>query len=144
MGVGPDVSSAITAQHRILRRGRVYGEPAASDWLPRSIAADTEPPSVGGTTGDRGLLFMCLCADIEQQFEFIQQTWLNNSKHAGLFAEVDPIAAGNGLADDGQRFTIPRDALRRRIGGIPRTVTVRGAGYFLLPGRKALLALLVP
>jgi len=141
MSIGPERSSAIAAQHRILRRGRVYGSPTPREWLPPSIAADAGRDSIESASDERGLLFMCLCADIARQFEFVQQTWLNNPKLAGLFDEVDPISAGDGIAGDARRFTIPRDPLRRRIDGVQRWVTVRGAGYFLLAGRSALRGL---
>jgi hypothetical protein len=35
---------------------------------------------------------MCLNADIERQFEFIQQTWLRAPSFHGLRSEVDPVA----------------------------------------------------
>jgi len=40
---------------------------------------------------DRGLHFICLNSDIERQFEFVQQTWINNPVFAGLDGEVDPL-----------------------------------------------------
>jgi hypothetical protein len=90
----------------------------------------------------RGLLFMSLCGDISRQFEFVQQTWLNNPKFLDLYDEVDPIAAGHGIPADSHRFSIPRAPLRHRVNGIERWVRVRGGGYFLLPGRSALLQFL--
>jgi hypothetical protein len=90
----------------------------------------------------RGLVFACLCADIARQFEFVQQTWLNNPKFLDLYEEVDPIAAGHGIPADSHRFSIPRPPLRRRLSGVTRWVQVRGGGYFLLPGKRALLRFL--
>jgi deferrochelatase/peroxidase EfeB len=31
---------------------------------------------------DRGLMFLCLNTDIRRQFEFVQQTWINNTNSA--------------------------------------------------------------
>ena len=100
-----------------------------------------DPPAAGPDPG-RGLLFICLCADIARQFEFIQQTWLNNPKHSGRFDEVDLIAAGDAIVGDGRRFSIPRNPIRLRLDLVAGWVTVRGSGYFLLPGRQALTEVL--
>lgn len=137
-GGGPERSLSISAQHRLLRRGRVYGPPAPAAWLPAAIPGDGRPSPEAAAGSARGLLFACLVGDIARQFEFVQQAWLNNPKHAGLTDEVDPIAAGHGIPGDQARFSVPRDPLRRRMGGVARWVTVRGGGYFLLPGRDAL------
>ena len=40
---------------------------------------------------DRGLVFLGLNADLERQFEFIQQNWINNTAFAGLSDERDPL-----------------------------------------------------
>ena len=86
--------------------------------------------------GEIGLMFMALCGDLSRQFEFVQQSWLNNSKHVLPYTnEVDPIAAGgNGSCP----FTIPQLPLRRHVESVPKFVRVRGGGYFLLPSRTAL------
>src|SRR5262249_27674023 len=61
----------ITNRHRILRVGRGY--------------------RAGENREKRGLMFMCLNADIERQFEFIQQTWVRAPSFHGLEKEVDPL-----------------------------------------------------
>lgn len=128
-------SLAISARHRMLRRGRVYGAPTPAHWLPwNGDASDARRP-LEHDGHSRGLLFACLCADIARQFEFVQQTWMNNPKHADLFDEVDPIAAGSERGSG--HFSIPRDPLRRRVRGLARRVTVRGGGYFFMPARGA-------
>lgn len=106
----------ISNRHRILRVGRGY-------------LADNGKDTAG-------LMFMCLNGDIERQFEFIQQTWMGSSKFHGLTSETDPIA-GRGLAGaDG--FTIPTRRGPIGLGALPQFVTVRGGGYFFLPGRQLL------
>ena len=70
-----DLASAQTLldaanNHRILRRGRKYG------------ATVTDRHTDDGA--ERGLLFICLNADIARQFEFVQQTWLLNKNFATL------------------------------------------------------------
>lgn len=124
-------AQASANRHRLLRRGRSYGPPF--DAAPQS-GVDT----VGnGADPERGLVFICLNADIERQFEFVQQNWINNPCFGGLYAESDPLI-GNPSAADGGRLTLQADAVRERIDGIGRYVTVKSGGYFFLPGLSAL------
>ncbi len=115
-----------TLNHRILRRGRPYGLPFV------------DPPTQPGeeATAERGLVFVCLNADIERQFEFVQHTWVNNPFFGGLCGEVDPIVglqpAGGGA------FTMPAEPVRRKVSGIPNFVVTRGGAYFFLPGVNTL------
>jgi Dyp-type peroxidase family len=111
-------------RHRILRRGTPYGDP-----LPLGAPDDG---------GKRGLLFICVNADIKRQFEFVQQTWINNPKFHGLTNDRDPIIGDNLEPDEVgttqlRTYTIQRDCYRTRIKDIPRFVTMKGGGYFFLP-----------
>jgi Dyp-type peroxidase family len=101
-------------RHRLLRRGRAYGSRAS---------------------GSEGLIFIVLNADLRRQFEFVQQTWLNNPKFAGLRESRDPLAGNHG--GDGT-VVIPQAGIRRRISGIPGFVTTRGGAFFFLPSLPAL------
>lgn len=119
---GSSEQIAITNRHRVIRVGRGYLGPD------------------GKTT--EGLLFMCLNGDIERQFEFIQQTWMGSTKFHGLTSEADPIA-GRGLeGEDG--FTIPTRRGPVGLSPLPAFVTMRGGGYFFLPGRQLLTYLANP
>ncbi|WP_311967370.1 cytochrome [Bradyrhizobium archetypum] len=114
---GDDSQLAITNRHRLLRRGRPYKK------------------------GDeKGLLFVGLCADLERQFEFIQQSWIGAAGFAGLTNEPDPIVSVKPTAAS-TRFTIPTSAGSLALEGGESFVTVRGGGYFFLPSRSALLFL---
>ncbi|TJV05452.1 MAG: peroxidase, partial [Mesorhizobium sp.] len=84
---------------------------------------------------EKGLLFMCLNADIERQYEFIQQTWVSSTSFQGLVAEKDPTI---GSRDGNGRFTIPSWEKVTVLKGIPQFVTTRGGGYFFMPSRSAL------
>jgi hypothetical protein len=86
----------------------------------------------------RGLMFACVCADIGRQFEFVQQTWMNNTKQAGLYFEADPIADGEDLVGDRNEFTIPQRPIRHKLYGVRSHVRTRGGGYFFLPGQDTL------
>jgi Dyp-type peroxidase family len=109
--------------HRIVRRGRVFG-PGLDDPL-------------GGDDGaDRGLFFICLNANIERQFEFVQHHWCNNTKFGGLYDEADPVSGTQ--PDGGGVFTVQGVPVRRRYHGIANFVKVKGGAYFFLPGIRAL------
>lgn len=122
----PGKALASTKNHRILRRGRPYGLPIV------------DPPTQPGEepTAERGLVFICLNADIERQFEFVQHTWLGNPYFGGLYGEVDPVVGLPPAA--GGTFTEPADPIRRKVTGLPSFVTVKGGAYFFLPGIRAL------
>ena len=78
---GSDDSLELNRRHRLLRRGREYGSSLTTE---EALHAedDGEP---------RGLHFICLSGNIARQFEFVQQTWLNNPKFAGLYDDADPL-----------------------------------------------------
>jgi deferrochelatase/peroxidase EfeB len=113
---GANQQIAISNRHRILRVGRGY------------LTDD------GKRT--EGLLFMCLNGDIERQFEFIQQTWMGSTKFHALSAEADPIAGR--AVEGGDGFTIPTRRGPVGLSRLPQFVTVRGGGYFFMPGRQLL------
>ncbi len=115
----------ITNRHRLLRRGRAYVR------------------SAEGGSVEKGLLFVSLCADIERQFEFVQQVWSNSADFHGLANEPDPIIGSNvpdlqsGCPAE-RNFTIPTPAGPIKLRGMQSFVQVKAGGYFFLPGRSAL------
>ncbi len=112
---GSDIQIGISNRHRILRTGRVYTN------------------DVGANPKPSGLLFMCLNADIERQFEFIQQTWANSGHFHGLDGEIDPV-----IGCGGGRYTIPTRDGPVVLQGMQQFVTTRGGGYFFLPSKRLL------
>ena len=120
-------SLKVANRHRILRRGRSYG-----NFL--------QDPLKDDDSGERGLFFICLNANIERQFEFIQHTWINNLKFNGLYDEDDPLIGTYGSRDASfvRSFTLQDDPLRRRVCKFPQFVTIKGGSYFFLPGINAL------
>ena len=128
----------ISNRHRILRRGRFFK------------AAD----SVGLDRNDgreEGLMFICANADIERQFEFIQQTWMMAPQFHGLHDEVDPLFArgaaratkkgpdaGHDRGESPYRFTIPTECGPMVVRNLRDCVRVVGGGYFFLPSKAAL------
>jgi hypothetical protein len=81
---------------------------------------------------------MCLNAVISNQFEVVQQTWLNSSKFNRLYDEVDPLVGIGPLQGGACSYTIPGIPVRERIAGVPRFIDVRGGAYFFMPGISAL------
>jgi deferrochelatase/peroxidase EfeB len=119
------IASCVRTSHRILRRGREFGNYLAAEEAASPDAAD--PRS--------GLHFICLNANISRQFEFIQNAWLMNSKFDGLNGESDPLLSG----EPTDKFGLPQpNSVVRRLAAMPQFVTVAGGGYFFLPGVRTL------
>jgi Dyp-type peroxidase family len=114
----------LTERHRIIRRGMSYGSA-----LPAGGEADQD--------GERGLIFVAYQADLERQFEFIQRQWLGDGNALRLGSDRDPLLASE--ARDGGMVIQGNPPLF--LTGLPGFVTTRGGGYFLLPGRTGLRAL---
>ncbi|WP_299196528.1 hypothetical protein [uncultured Erythrobacter sp.] len=114
--------------HRILRRGRPYGE----------IASPEEAMGDGGGHGAAGLHFMCLNASLARQFEFVQGAWLESPTFGGLSQESDPLVGSRCPFPDDRRTDLFRyydkEGTPRIAGDIPRFVKVLGGAYFFLPG----------
>jgi len=119
--LGDDVETQIglSNRHRVLRVGRPYHR------------ADNN---------EKGLMFMCLNADIERQFEFVQQTWLANTGFHGLTKEADAVTSGN--CPMSAQFTIPAEQGHKTLNGLEQFVVTKGGGYFFMPGKQALQFLL--
>ncbi|MGN6764635.1 MAG: cytochrome P450 [Rhizobiaceae bacterium] len=116
LGSDPEIQLRINNRHRILRCGRTYEKGQ-----------------------EVGLLFMCLNADIERQYEFMQQTWVSSAFVQGLAGEKDPtIGANEGTGS----FSIPVGEGRVLLRDLPSFVTTRGGGYFFMPSRSSLRYLL--
>lgn len=123
----PAQPAITTNKHRLLRRGRPYGTPVE----PGTAATDHPDDR-------RGLMFICLNASIEQQFEFIQQNWVNSSEFLGVPGECDPLIGRRAATARRNRFTIPALPVAAQIDGLGPFVEVRGGAYFFMPGLSAL------
>lgn len=125
---------ASTRFHRLLRRGRPYG--------PRLSPGDAMKPAAANDQQPRGLQFMCLVANISRQFEFVQNAWVMNSSFAGLQQERDPLLAHREPLKSGvntDHFNRPDSSgPMRSLGALPQFITVRGGGYFFMPGLSAI------
>jgi Dyp-type peroxidase family len=130
-GLRPDTAESLKVadRHRLLRRGRAYGQPAARSFDPDEILRSE--PGRG-----RGLHFICFNTDISRQFEFVQSTWMNGAKFDGLYGDPDPMIAPHGSSPN--TFTVQASPVRRRYQDMERFVTTVGGAYLFMPGLNAL------
>jgi Dyp-type peroxidase family len=137
----PSESLHMTARHRILRRGRPYGQPLFDLTLldhPDDREALRTLEDLRDDGQSRGLHFLGVNASIKGQFEFIQQAWANNPQSNGLTRNPDPLIGNRGNSDETGSMHIPGADLDLRTAPLPRFVTVRGGAYFFMPGLRAL------
>lgn len=120
---------ALVNRRRILRRGLPYGEVK-------------DPTS---DKGDHGIIFMAIVADIERQFEFVQQQWVIYGNDFKLSNDKDPLLGNHQVDAQGTpdgRMVIEGDKDAKQApffcSQIPRLVEVRGGDYFFLPSLTAL------
>lgn len=132
-------SLMMTRRHRLLRRGRSYGPPLTETLDARDLIEASDDGQ------QRGLHFICFNSDISRQFEFVQDTWVNDPKFGGLSADPDPLAAYHSdptlpgtRPEDISRFTVQQCPVRHRVVGLPPFVKVLGGAYFFLPSIRAL------
>lgn len=132
--LNPVESRIIADRHRILRRGRNFG-----DFIAEGSFDDDDP-----SREKRGMFFMCVNTNIARQFEFIQQTWLQSQKFGGLRSDRDPLLGREppftGRPEEkppAPSMTVATPPLRARVPIAP-FVTVRGGGYFFVPSLRAM------
>lgn len=130
-GLRPDTTESLKVadRHRLLRRGRAYGQPLAASFDPDEILRSRD------VDGARGLHFICFNTDISRQFEFVQSTWMNGGKFDGLYDDPDPMMAPHLLPST---FTAQASPVRRRYQKMERFVTTVGGAYLFMPGLSAL------
>jgi deferrochelatase/peroxidase EfeB len=116
---GSEQSLEVNRRHRLLRRGRNWST-AAQD----------------GRPAEQGIHFLCLNANLGRQYEFVQHSWVNDPAFNGLYDSTDPLVGPRHGA--GASFAVQVAPLRTRLRELPQFVQVRGGGYFLLPGIRAL------
>jgi Dyp-type peroxidase family len=109
-------ASTLTNRRRILRRGLPY------------IDGD----------GERGVIFMAICASPFRQFEFVQQQWMNYGLDFEAGNDTCPLVGDRSQSD---KHVIPAASPEGPAfiaAGLPQFVTTRGGDYFFLPSLSAL------
>ena len=98
-------------------------------------SASTDRQKTDPTSCRQGLIDhrhgICFNSDLQRQFEFVQQTWINNPVFGGLNGEVDPLIGDQGSCSG--MMTIQADPLRSRVKNMCGFVTTRGGAYAFLP-----------
>lgn len=120
MNVRDNSVSQIMNRRLIIRRGGTYGP-----YLPDDAPEDGK---------NRGIAVFAGCADLARQFEFLISVWSNDPTFEEL-NERDPFAGSHVGEFD---FAVPGRPVKKKLKGIPAFTTLKGGGYFFLPGKKAL------
>jgi len=121
-------------RRRIVRRGIPYGKPMPG--VTDSTEADANPAA------PRGLLFICFQQNIEDQFEFIQRTWVDNQHFPtgiptlGIFQRDtgdDPLIGQD--RNEGQRWakTWGDKASGKKTFNFESVIRLKGGEYFFAP-----------
>lgn len=130
-----ETPGALVNRRRILRRGLPYGKKV------------TDPSQ---DDGNHGVIFMCLCASIKRQFEFIQQQWINYGNDFKLANDKDPILGNHGQTPEGKgtgRMVVEGEKADANgnngrppffCSNLTRFVETRGGDYFFVPSLTAI------
>lgn len=120
-----DTPGALANRRRLLRRGLPYGD-----------SADRSTDR-----GNHGIIIMMLNADINRQFEFVQQQWINYGNDFRA-ANDKEILLGNHSKEYPSKAVIQvdpdSDEVPYFVRNIPRLVETRGGDYFFIPSLTAL------
>jgi Dyp-type peroxidase family len=129
-----DAAEAFTQAHRMMRRGIAYGPELTEA---EALAGRSDPAL------SRGLLFKCYVTSLEDQFEFVQEQWVNAPSFSQPGAGVDPII--------GQSATEPApflgaapvsgDASKKPQLSFESFVEMQGGEFFFAPAISALRGL---
>lgn len=117
------LGSVLNNRRRILRRGLPYGS--------------SGPDSLDD--GDHGIVMLCLCANLNRQFEFVQQQWVNYGLDSNSGNDTCPMV---GRHREGAKFVVPGDPAKDQapfiMKNLPEFVESRGGDYFFIPSLTAL------
>ena len=125
---GQGVPGGSNNSHRLIRRGLPYGP--------------TYDPSKPYDGIERGILFHFINANIENQYEFVQRRWVNDSEFAGGVRldprSKDPLAGTQDPAES--IFVIPQadGGPPIEVTGLSSFVTTKAAAYVFLPSITAI------
>jgi Dyp-type peroxidase family len=125
---GQGVPGGSNNSHRLIRRGLPYGP-----------TYDPRKPYDGI---DRGMLFLFINSNIENQYEFVLRRWVNDSEFAGAVRldpkSKDPLIGTQDRAES--IFVIPQadGGPPIEVTGLSSFVTTKAAAYVFLPSITAI------
>ncbi len=129
-------ADAFTKSKRIVRRGIPFED------KPRVMTPDGELDEDHFPEGGVGLIFMCFVADIEAQFEFIQQTWVNNEGFVKGKTGIDPVIGQHNGHFGAQRWNKtwndPATPPQAVDFSFADAVRMKGGAYFFAPSMSFL------
>lgn len=119
-------AEAFTQTHRMMRRGIAFGPELTEA---EALAGKSDPNT------PRGLLFKCYVTSLEDQFEFVQQAWVNNADFSQPGSGVDPIIgqAAHQPAPFLSAAPLSLDAAKKPHLTFAPFVAMDGGEYFFAP-----------
>ena len=129
----------VMSRHRLIRRGIAYGTYLHDPKGHKLPGGQPEPHALAPDepTDRRGIMFLAYNSGFDQ-FEFVQQTWINFGDDFQQGNDMDPIT---GSSDEGRMMIQGDESKGRRpflCSGIPRFVTTKGGDYFFVPSLTGL------
>jgi deferrochelatase/peroxidase EfeB len=127
-------AEAFTQTHRMLRRGIAFG-PELTEQEAKAARSDPHRP--------RGLLFKCYVTSLEDQFEFVQQAWVNNGDFSQPGSGIDAII-GQSPEDPAPWLgaaPFSKDKTKKPQLSFRRFVIMDGGAYFFTPSISAVQSL---
>lgn len=122
-----DTPGALSNRRRLLRRGLPYGQ----------VKDRTRDD------GNHGIIIMMVNADINRQYEFVQQQWINYGNDFRAGNDKDIILGNHSLDERFPSKAVIQvepdsDEMPYFLPNIPRFVETRGGDYFFIPSMTAL------
>ena len=122
-----DTPGALANRRRIIRRGLPYG-------------SVSDPSS---DKGNHGIVIMMLNADINRQFEFVQQQWINYGNDFKAANDKEILLGNHNIDGKSPSKAVIQvdpnsDEVPYILSDIPVLVETRGGEYFFVPSMTAL------
>ncbi len=129
-------AEAFTQAHRMLRRGIAFGP---------ELTEHEAKTGKSASQHRRGLLFKCYVTSVKDQFEFVQQSWVDADDFSQVGAGLDPII-GQGLQPKPWLGAAPvsGDAADKPSFSFSDFVLMQGGAYFFAPSISAIQGLAPP
>jgi Dyp-type peroxidase family len=129
-----DAAEAFTQTHRMMRRGIAFG-PELTEHEAETGRSDMAHA--------RGLLFKCYVTSLEDQFEFVQQAWVNSADFSQPGSGIDAIIGQSTVEPAPFLGAAPtsKETARKPQLSFSRFVSMQGGEYFFAPSLSAMRGL---